>query len=283
LDDAVEIAIEHFVGDKYGSNGLGSFVFEVNTARTASWRTQGIVYEASRFCEFNIFATDDLYTEDRRDWVAELAARMTDNVPAGAFIFRYDEGDVRFRVVRTFRDDEPITPAAIIHTLEQVAFPLRLWERAFAYRYDTAVAPQMALEASLVAEDAYEGAGLSKAASKAIMGAQVASGLVPIPVVERQPPVPSPFLKLHSSAAIESQSSSSSATEEQSTFSRLMNTPVAQKVRKPDEQVAAVVVFSPEITEQDANELLYLISDYCESTDVQEFEPRFGGPVLYFP
>ncbi len=32
LDDAVEIALEHFVGDKYGSNGLGSFVFEVNTA-----------------------------------------------------------------------------------------------------------------------------------------------------------------------------------------------------------------------------------------------------------
>lgn len=282
MDDAVEIAIEHFVGHKYGSNGLGSFVFEVITARTASWRTQGIVYEASRFVEFNIFVTDDLYTEDRREWVAELAARMTDNVPAGAFVFRFDEGDVRLRVVRTFREDEQITPAAIIHTLEQVAFPLRLWERAFAYRYDLAVAPQMALEAALMAEDAYEGAGLSKTASKAIMGAQIASGIAPMPVVKRQPPVPSPFLKVHKSVK-EHRPNTNTPPDEESVFSRLMNTRVAQELRKPDGQVAAVVVFTSEVTKQDANELLYLISDYCDSTDVQSFEPQFGMPVLYFP
>lgn len=175
---------------------MGSFVFQLRTARAKPWRTQGLVYEESRFVEFNIFVTDDLYPDNRRGWIAEMAARMTDCSPAGAFVYRYgEEGDVRFRVVRTFQADEPITPAAIVHILETTAFPLRLWERAFAYRYDLDVAPQTALEAALIAEEAYDGSGLSKPARKAIMAAAMASGLAPMPVHQERK-VPSPFLKL---------------------------------------------------------------------------------------
>lgn len=276
-------------------NGLGDFRFEVRSDRTASWRTQGIVYEAEQFVEFNIFVTDDLYPEDRTAWVAELAMRMTDNIPAGAFIFRYDEGDIRFRVVRTFREGEPITPEGIVSLLETTAFPLRLWQRAFAYRHDPAISPQDALEAALVAEEAYDGPGLPEAATRAIMRAQTVQGT---PLASDQPTAPAfeaPVLRLveaeiegsdsgENGLAAESDLSRlpTSPPDEESTFSRLMNTRIAQEVRKPDGQVAAVVVFNPDVTEQDANELLFLLSDHWESADVQEFKPEYGRPVLWF-
>ncbi len=258
------------------------------------WRSQGIVYEDEKFIEFNIFVTDDLYPEDRRAWVAELASRMTDNIPAGAFIFRYDEGDTRLRVVRTFREGEEITPEAIIHTLEQVAFPLKLWQRAFAYRYDLAVSPQDALEIALVAEEADDGSGLSIAATRAILRLETA----PEDAFDSdQPPEPATpaVLKLvgvenegsdsgdpEQAAVLTSHRSSAAPPVEESVFSRVMNTRIAQELRKPDGQVAAVVVFTPEITEQDANELLFLLSDHLESAEVQEFQPQYGRPVLWF-
>ena len=73
-----------------------------------------------------------------------------------------------------------------------------------------------------------------------------------------------------------------SPPDEESTFSRLMNTRVAQVDRMPDGQVAAVVVFDPDVTVQDAHELLSLLSDHWESADVQEFKPEYGRPVLWF-
>jgi hypothetical protein len=295
LKDAVESAIKLFAGDNYQSNGDREFRFEVRTDRAVPWRAQTLIYATERFVEFNIFATDDLYSEDRREWVAELASRMTDNIPAGAFVFRYDEGDVRLRVVRTFRESESITPEAIVSLLETTAFPLKLWQRAFSYRHDPALSPQDALEAALVAEEAYDGSGLSAAATRAIMRAQTAQGT---PFADDQPTVPAfeaPVLRLveagnegsdsgENGTAAESDLSRlpTSPPDEHSTFSRLMNTRVAQEVRKPNGQVAAVVVFNSDVTEQDANELLFLLSDHWESADVQEFKPEYGRPVLWF-
>ena len=166
---------------------MGHLIFEVSGAKKQPWRTQGIVYEDQRFVEFNIFLTDELYPQDRSSWVSELAGRMNDTVPAGAWIYRYCEMDVRLRVVRTFQGAEPISPEPLIHLLSSTAFPLRLWDKAFAYRFDDGVSPQVALQASLVAEGAYDGRGLSKASRKAIMAASVASGFDPIPVGHRLP------------------------------------------------------------------------------------------------
>jgi hypothetical protein len=295
LCDAVEGAVRHFVGNQFESNGLGEFRFFVTSPWTTSWRSQGIVYEAEKFIEFNIFVSDSLYREDRSSWVAELAARMTDAIPAGAFIFRHGEGDVRFRVVRTFREGEPITAEAIISILETTAFPLKLWQRAFAYRHEPSIAPQEALEAALIAEEAYDGSGLSNAATRAILRIEDGQETSLDNDQPSESAFPTPVLRLlgadnegsdngepEQAAGSASVPTSAAPPDEESVFSRVMNTRIAQEIRKPDGQVAAVVVFNPDVTEQDANELLFLLSDHWESADVQDFKPEYGRPVLWF-
>ena len=75
----------------------------------------------------------------------------------------------------------------------------------------------------------------------------------------------------------------STPPDEESVFSRVMNTRVAQVSRKPNGQVAAVIVFSKETTVADANDAIRAMGQIVESSDVQEFEPKFEWPVLYFP
>ena len=48
-------------------------------------------------------------------------------------------------------------------------------------------------------------------------------------------------------------------------------------------KVAAVIVFKPDVTMQDAKEALEGLADRLESTDVQDFIAAYGKPVLYFP
>jgi hypothetical protein len=74
----------------------------------------------------------------------------------------------------------------------------------------------------------------------------------------------------------------SSAPDENSTFSRLMNTRVAQVDRLPDGQVGAVVIFTKGTTVADAEEALREL-DIVESSNVQEFNPEYGSPVFYIP
>lgn len=70
--------------------------------------------------------------------------------------------------------------------------------------------------------------------------------------------------------------------DEESVFSRLMNTRVARIERRPDGQVAAVIVFSKDTTTADANDAIREMGPIVESSDVQEFKPEYGRPVLYF-
>jgi hypothetical protein len=74
----------------------------------------------------------------------------------------------------------------------------------------------------------------------------------------------------------------STPPDEESIFSRLMNTRVAQAERVPDRQVAAVIIFKPGVTLRDATEMLAPKVDGLELTDVQEFNPAYGRPVLWF-
>lgn len=74
----------------------------------------------------------------------------------------------------------------------------------------------------------------------------------------------------------------SNAPDENSTFSRLMNTRVAQVKREPNGQVGAVVIFTKGTTVADAEESLRQL-DNIESADVQEFNPDYGSPVFYVP
>jgi hypothetical protein len=258
------------------------------------WRAQALIYPIERFAEFNIFVTDELYSPDRTSWVAELASRMTDNVPAGAFVYRYDEGDVRLRVVRTFREGEAITPEAIVSLLETTAFPIKLWQRAFSYRHDPALGPQDALEIALVAEEVDDGSGLSVAATRAILRLETAPEDAFDSGQPSEPAIPT-VLKLvgvenegsdngepEQAAVLTANLTSAAPPVEESVFSRVMNTRIAQEVRKPEGQVAAIIVFNRDVTEADANELLFLLSDYCESTNIQEFEPLYGRPAMWF-
>jgi hypothetical protein len=75
----------------------------------------------------------------------------------------------------------------------------------------------------------------------------------------------------------------SDAPDENSTFSRLMNTRVAQVKREPNGQVAAVVIFDKGVTVADAEVALRSLDLMIESADVQEFNPEYGSPVFYVP
>jgi hypothetical protein len=172
---------------------MGSFIFEVRTAEDVAWRSQILAYEDSAFLEANVFLTDDEYTADKMMWVAEVASRLTDCVAAGVYVYRWDQGDVRFRVARAFGDD-PITPNAIAHLLELTAFPIRLWAAAYSFRDDPHMLPEIAVEAALIGEGAYSGEGLEKSARRAIMGISVSSELSPMQVEKRK--ATSPYLKL---------------------------------------------------------------------------------------
>lgn len=68
--------------------------------------------------------------------------------------------------------------------------------------------------------------------------------------------------------------------DEESVFSRLMNTPVGRRL--PDGRVAAVVVFAPGVTTDEANAALRSIG-IVEDINVNEFNPEYGWPVFYVP
>ena len=61
-----------------------------------------------------------------------------------------------------------------------------------------------------------------------------------------------------------------------------MNTRVARIERRPDGQVAAVIVFTKETTTADVNDAIREMGPMVESSDVQEFKPEYGKPVLFF-
>lgn len=70
--------------------------------------------------------------------------------------------------------------------------------------------------------------------------------------------------------------------DEDSVFSRVMNTRVAQVNRLPNGQVGAVIVFTRGTTKEEAEEAIRTL-DIVESSDVQEFNPEYGSPVFYVP
>ena len=75
----------------------------------------------------------------------------------------------------------------------------------------------------------------------------------------------------------------STPPDEESVFSKYMNTRVARIERKPDGQVACVIVFAKGTTVADANDAIRQMGNDVESSDVQEFKPEYGMPVLFFP
>ena len=81
---------------------------------------------------------------------------------------------------------------------------------------------------------------------------------------------------------IEHRPNTSTPPDEDGVFSRIMNTPVAQAKRRPDGQVAAVILFNPGVTFTDATEMLDSLDHGLESKDVQNFNPDYGRPVLWF-
>lgn len=195
LRNATEDALRHF--GYHFEDMRGSLIFEVVTDGAATWRSQALFYEDDRFIEINVYASDALYPEDKAPWVAELAARINDVVPAGSWVFRYgDEQDVRFRVVRAFRHSDDITADAIAHLLELTAFPLSLWQSAFSFRYEDAVTPEIALEAAMLGEGVYDGDGLTNSARAAIMRVCGTSTIASQPMTTDVQCPPTPYLTL---------------------------------------------------------------------------------------
>ncbi len=71
--------------------------------------------------------------------------------------------------------------------------------------------------------------------------------------------------------------------DENSAFSRLMNTRVAQVNRTPNGQVAALIVFNKEVTTADVDAALREMGPMVESSSVTEFQREYGMPVIFFP
>lgn len=68
-----------------------------------------------------------------------------------------------------------------------------------------------------------------------------------------------------------------------SVFSKAMNSRVAQVDRRPDGQIAALIVFRKEITTADVNDAIREMGTMVESYDTLEFKPEYGMPVIFFP
>jgi hypothetical protein len=73
------------------------------------------------------------------------------------------------------------------------------------------------------------------------------------------------------------------APDENSTFSRLMNTRVAQVNRTPDGRVVALLVFDAKTTVADVDHAIRQMGEIVESSNVQEFKPEYGWPVIWYP
>lgn len=71
--------------------------------------------------------------------------------------------------------------------------------------------------------------------------------------------------------------------DEESVFSRVMNTRVAQTNRYPNGQVGAVLVFAEGVTVADVTAALRSLAPMIATSDVQEFNPDYGYPVFYVP
>jgi hypothetical protein len=73
------------------------------------------------------------------------------------------------------------------------------------------------------------------------------------------------------------------APDENSTFSRLMNTRVAQVNRTPNGRVVALLVFDARTTVADVNDAIRQMGNIVETSNVQEFQPEYGMPVIWYP
>ena len=69
----------------------------------------------------------------------------------------------------------------------------------------------------------------------------------------------------------------------ESVFSKYMNTRVARIERRPDGQVAALIVFNKEVTTADVNDAIREMGQIVESSSVTEFQKEYGMPVIFFP
>lgn len=131
-----------------------SILFEARTPETG-WRSRFAIYEEPRVLTVEAFVTDARYHPARRPWVMELAWRATDALPTCCFLFDADFGWVKYRSVMMFGDREATVPEieAFMHAM---AYPLRVWQEAFAHRHSK-VSAKDALHASLIKLDGFEG------------------------------------------------------------------------------------------------------------------------------
>jgi len=167
IADAVSATLKRF-GYKHFRNKKGtSIIFDVVTQGPVVWRSQCVIYESSKVLELNVFATDDGYREDRGRWGLELAGRASDVFPTGAFIYRWNYGDVRYRSCVSFGQRQ-INNQEIEELLNSASFPLRVWHDAFRHRHSK-VTPEAALNAALIRLDAYELETVSSATRRALL------------------------------------------------------------------------------------------------------------------
>lgn len=149
--------------------------FHIFTDRQTSWRAQIVVHEDERLLQLFVYLTDDQYPVKCVPWIREFAARFNVCVTVlGCFAVGWDNGDVCYRAALDFRRIQP-QPALIEDLLNGTAFPIRMWQRAFEHVWGRKVAPQDALNAALIAGDAYEGDGVSNGTRRALFQVTVGS------------------------------------------------------------------------------------------------------------
>lgn len=146
----------------------GDIRFQLQTTE-ATWRSQFIVNEDERIVRLYAYLTDEGYPNTLHFRVSELVHRLNEQIILGHFGFDWDSGSVSLHLAEDFRGRE-CSSLDIERMLNTVAFPIGLWQFAFAKIKRPEIKPTDAFSAAMIEAEANEGdAIVSKATRKALL------------------------------------------------------------------------------------------------------------------
>jgi hypothetical protein len=151
---AVENSLRSF-GYAYSVHGDGAEVRFGCRTRHRTWRSQFLLDPSARLLRLYVFLSDDMYPENLKHQMGELAIRISDLLVIGSVGMEWEGGAVYYRSSLDLRGSEDLN-GDVDRLLNTAAYPLDAWEIAFDYLVHRGRSPAQAAEAVLVGLDLAE-------------------------------------------------------------------------------------------------------------------------------
>ena len=145
----------------------GEIRFECKTAFGTTLYSQFVIHDVERVLRLYVHLWRD-YPKPKKRWVEKLVSFLNLEVAVFGFFAMGENGSVFFQSAIDFANI-PIDPSAVKEMMNKAAFPITVFEKAFA-RIDTPeVGPIDAVLAALVETDAYRWDDVSTSTRKALL------------------------------------------------------------------------------------------------------------------